>query len=158
MAVTAILTRLASIKNKWKEQYLDDVIFVSNSATVIPRLHDTTGCQTGWTTCWTTGWCLLTQRSRLFNRFDNRLYRVNEVLEIREFLVQCFFGDFGAVGGVARSVFGSSRWTSIGESPACWALTVVWYDPEPQQHHVDILQPTRKTVFCVFCLCNFLRF
>ena len=34
---------------------------------VIPRLHDTTGCQTGFTICTT--------------RFDNRLYRVNGALQ-----------------------------------------------------------------------------
>ena len=40
-----------------------------------PRLHDTTCCQTK---------CLHTRYNRLYNRFDNRLYRVNGVLRIRD--------------------------------------------------------------------------
>jgi len=43
-----------------------------------PRLHDTTGCQT----VKQPAECLFSRCSRLFNRFDNRLYRVNGVLEL----------------------------------------------------------------------------
>jgi len=53
-----------------------------SSHLVKPRLHDITGCQTGWTTGWTTG-CIVSCKqtlNRLFNQFDNRLYRVNGVL------------------------------------------------------------------------------
>jgi len=39
---------------------------------LIPRLHDTTSCQTSWT-----AGQMFTRCSRLFNRFDNQLYRVN---------------------------------------------------------------------------------
>jgi len=41
-------------------------------ATVIPRLHDTTCCQTG---------CQTGLYKRFDNRFDNRLYRVNGALQ-----------------------------------------------------------------------------
>jgi len=53
-----------------------------SSHLVKPLLHDITGCQTGWTTGWTTG-CIVSCKqtlNRLFNQFDNRLYRVNGVL------------------------------------------------------------------------------
>jgi len=60
-----------------------------------PRLHDTTGCQTRcqtgpvvkpvWQPVWQSFGCLFTRYSRLSNRlhnlFDNRLYRVNGVLQ-----------------------------------------------------------------------------
>ena len=56
--------------------------------TVKPRLHDTTGCQSGCTTRLTTRWMVaytmqsivqpaVQWNSQLYNRFDNRLYRVN---------------------------------------------------------------------------------
>jgi len=44
---------------------------------VIPRLHDTTGCESGCPTGCTTGNRLY---NRFDNRFDNRLYRVNGAL------------------------------------------------------------------------------
>jgi len=53
---------------------------------VIPRLHNTTGCQTGCTTGLTTGLTTVLNEhtrynrlsnNRFDNRFDNRLYRVN---------------------------------------------------------------------------------
>jgi len=53
--------------------------------TVIPRLHDTTGCQTGCTTGMTTGCIVQTNIqpvvNAVVNRFDNRLYRVNGTLQ-----------------------------------------------------------------------------
>jgi len=46
---------------------------------LIPRLHDTTGCQDGCRTALTTG-CMQIF-NRFDNRFDNRLYCVNGALE-----------------------------------------------------------------------------
>jgi len=50
---------------------------------LIPRLHDTIGCQTGCTTGWTTDWMFVYTMQpvvqpaiQLNNRYDNRLYRV----------------------------------------------------------------------------------
>jgi len=51
------------------------------SDSIIPRLHDTTGCQTVWQPVE----CLYTQYNPFSNRFDkqfdNRLYRVNRALQ-----------------------------------------------------------------------------
>jgi len=64
--------------------------FNKRTVSVIPRLHDTTGCQTGcqpvWQPCWTNSHCSFNRVERtatvrstgcqtgLYNRFDNRLY------------------------------------------------------------------------------------
>jgi len=80
-------------------QILDSPLYVCVwVCLLIPRLHDTTGCQTGCPTGWTAGCvvytniqpveqpveCLFTRCSRLSNRlfmrFDSQLYRVNGVL------------------------------------------------------------------------------
>jgi len=51
-----------------------------------PRVHDTTGSKTGRTTGWKPVECLFTRCSRLFNRFDNLLYRVNGVFWRRKLI------------------------------------------------------------------------
>ena len=62
------------------------------AVTLKPRLHDTTCCQAGCQTRLTTGCIVYTAAcqtgcttglsNRLYNRFDNRLYRVNGVLAL----------------------------------------------------------------------------
>jgi len=49
-------------------------IWLLSFFTLKPRLHDTTGCQTGLTTSWTTGCITYANIHRLSNRLYNRLF------------------------------------------------------------------------------------
>ena len=51
--------------------------------TVIPRLRDTTGCQTVWQPVWQPVVLCIQTFNQLSKRFDNRLYRVNGALKLQ---------------------------------------------------------------------------
>ena len=63
----------------WEECLQNDLFCVQRD--VIPRLHDTTGCQTGCQTGLTTGWVFVYTIQPIvkpvWQPVDNRLYRVN---------------------------------------------------------------------------------
>ena len=90
------------------------------------RLYDTTGSETGRTTGWKPVECLFTRCSRLVNRFDNRLYRINGVFWRRKLIAWVRSQKASETGENFRSLGAIPQKRCTNKTLACRSLWQFW--------------------------------